>query len=80
MAFAFLRDDIVSSPLFSKVGRWVSLVLVVASTWPGAYLRDAIGGSMGGIAVLIALAAATLHQVEARQQKAESKPKTDQQA
>ena len=67
LAFAFLRDDIVSSPLFSKVGWWVSLVLVVASTWPGAYLRDAIGGSMGGIAVLIALAAVILHQVETRQ-------------
>ena len=67
LAFAFLRDDIVSIPLFSKAGWWVSLVLVVASTWPGAYLRDAIGGSMGGIAVLIALAAVILHQVETRQ-------------
>ena len=70
LAFAFLRDDVVSSPLFSKVGWWVSLVLVIASTWPGAYLRDAIGGSMGGIAVLIALAAVLVHQAEARQQKA----------
>ena len=70
LAFAFLRDDVVSSPLFAKVGWWVSLVLVIASTWPGAYLRDALGGSMGGIAVLIALAAVLVHQAEARQQKA----------
>jgi hypothetical protein len=77
LAFAFLRDDIVNTPLFSKVGWWVALVLVVASTFPGAYVRNAIGGSMGGIAVLIALAAAILHQAEARQQKAEAKPTTD---
>lgn len=70
LGFAFLRDDVVNSPLFSKIGWWISLVLVVASTWPGAYLRDAIGGSMGGIAVLMALAAVLIRQAEARQEKA----------
>jgi hypothetical protein len=70
LAFAFLRDDVVSAPWFSKVGWWIALALVVASTWPGAYLRDAIGGSMGGIAVLIALAAVLVHGAEAKQQKA----------
>jgi len=73
LAFAFLRDDIVNSPLFSKAGWWVSLVLVVASTYPGAYLRDAVGGSMGGIAVLIALASVFVHLAEARQHQAVAK-------
>ena len=69
LAFGFLVDDIVNSPLFAKVGWWVSLALIVASTVPGAYLRDAVGGSMGGIAVLIALASVILHLTEVRQQK-----------
>jgi hypothetical protein len=70
LAFAFLRDDVVDAPWFSTAGWWIGLGLVIASTWPGAYLRDAIGGSMGGIAVLMALAAVLVHQAEVRQQKA----------
>lgn len=80
LAFAFLRDDVVGSPWFSAFGWWVSLGLVLASTWPGAYLRDAVGGSMGGIAVLIALASVILHLREVREQKAGATlvPQTDQ--
>ena len=70
LAFAFLRDDIVHSPLFDKAGWWVSLILVAAATFPGAYVRNALGGSMGGIAVLIAFAAVLVHLAEKRQQKA----------
>ena len=70
LAFAFLRDDIVTSPLFSRFGWWASLVLVVAAIVPGAPLRDAIGASMGGIAFLSALGAVILHHIEARQAKA----------
>ena len=73
LAFAFLRDDVVDSTLFSRVGWWISLILVVASVWPGAYLR-APGAMMGGIAVLMALAAVLLRQAEARQEKAAAKP------
>lgn len=73
LAFAFLRDEIVNAPLFSKAGWWVSLVLVIAATVPGAYIRNATGGSMGGIAVLIAFAAVLVHMAEARQQKAAAK-------
>lgn len=73
LGFAFLREDVVGAPWFSAFGWWIALVLVIASTWPGAYLRNAIGGSMGGIAVLIAFAAVMLHRVEAKQQKAEAK-------
>lgn len=73
LAFAYLRDDIVASPLFSKAGWWVSLILVIAATVPGAYIRNATGGSMGGIAVLIAFAAVLVHLAEARQEKAAAK-------
>jgi hypothetical protein len=76
LAFAFLRDDIQSSPLFSRFGWWASLVLVFAATVPGAYLRNAIGGSLGGIAVLIALAAVIVHHVEVRQRNATAKTAT----
>lgn len=34
LAFAFLRDDIQSSALFSRFGWWASLVLVFAATVP----------------------------------------------
>lgn len=70
LGFAFLRDDVVNAPWFSALGWWIALALVIASTWPGAYLRNAIGGSMGGIAVLMAFAAVMLHRMEAKQQKA----------
>ncbi len=74
LAFAFLRDDIIHAPLFEKAGWWVSLILVFAATLPGAYVRNAIGGSMGGIAVLIAFAAVLVHLAEKRQQKAAASP------
>lgn len=77
LAFAFFRDDIVNAPLFSKAGWWVSLILVIAATVPGAYIRNATGGSMGGIAVLIAFAAVLVHMAEGRQQKAAAKPPSD---
>jgi hypothetical protein len=73
LAFAFLRDDIVESPIFSKAGWWVSLILFVVAILPGAPLRDAPGAAMGGIAALIALAAVLVHLAEARQQKAAAK-------
>lgn len=61
LAFAFLRDDIVELAWFRRFGWWAALVLIVAATAPGAYFR-ADGGAMGGIAVLIAFAAALMHQ------------------
>lgn len=73
LAFAFLRDEVVESPLFSRAGWWVSLILVIACILPGAPLRNAPGAAMGGIAALIALAAVLVHLAEARQQKAAAK-------
>lgn len=60
LAFAFLREDIYEHRLFVRFGWWAAVVLVIAATAPGAYLR-AFGGGLGGISVLMALAAATLH-------------------
>lgn len=65
LAFAFLSDDIAGHPLFVRFGWWGALALVIAATVPGAYLR-AFGGSLGGIAVLMAIGAATLHVLETR--------------
>jgi hypothetical protein len=76
LAFAFLRDDVVDSPLFAKAGWWVSLVLVVVAILPGAPLRDALGASMGAIAALIALVAVLIHQAELRQQAVAAKAPT----
>ncbi len=73
LAFAFLRDDIVASPLFAKAGWWVSLILVIACILPGAPLRDAFGATMGCVAALIALASVLVHVAEARQQQAAAK-------
>lgn len=63
LGFAFLRDDILDHPLFRRFGWWAALVLVFAATVPGAYLR-ADGAAMGGVALLMAFAAALLHQFD----------------
>ncbi|MHB1102514.1 MAG: hypothetical protein ACYC0C_07000 [Devosia sp.] len=65
LAFAFLRDEIVSHPLFIRYGWWAAAALVVAASVPGAWVRT-LGGGMGGIAVLMALAAALLHLFETK--------------
>lgn len=65
LGFAFLRDDIVELGWFSRFGWWIAVALVIAATAPGAYLR-AFGGGLGGISVLMALAAALLHLFEAK--------------
>jgi hypothetical protein len=65
LAFGFLSDDIADHPLFVRFGWWAALVLVIAATVPGAYLR-AFGGSLGGISVLMAIGATLLHVVETR--------------
>lgn len=64
LAFAYLKDDITTSPLFSRWGWWVTVGLFVAAVVPGAPMRTT-GAAMGGIAVLLALAAAFLHRAEA---------------
>jgi hypothetical protein len=60
LAFAFLREDIYEHRLFVRFGWWAAVVLVIAATAPGAYFR-AFGGGLGGVSVLMALIAATLH-------------------
>ncbi len=65
LGFAFLRDDFIDHPLFIRFGWWASVVLVIAATAPGAYLR-AFGGGMGGIAVLMAIGATLLHMAETK--------------
>lgn len=62
LGFALLRDDVAEHRLFLRFGYWACVVLVIASTAPGAYFRS-LGGGMGGIAVLIAFGAAILHQI-----------------
>ncbi len=65
LAFAYLRDDILEMRWFDRAGWWLTVVLFIAATIPGAYLR-ATGGGMGGIAVLMAIIAAILHMRERR--------------
>ena len=61
LAFALLREDIAQHPLFIRFGYWVSFLLIGWAASPGAPMR-AEGAAAGRIAVLIALAAALLHQ------------------
>ena len=71
LAFAFLRDDVVDHPIFVRFGYWIALVLVVACTTPGAPFR-APGAALGGVAALIALAAAITHQLGRKRPSASS--------
>ncbi len=61
LAFALLRDDIAEHRAFRRFGYWLCVVLFFIATTPGAPLR-ATGAGMGGIALLMALAAAFWHQ------------------
>lgn len=61
LAFALLRDDIAESGKFLRFGYWLCAVLIFAATLPGTPMR-AQGAGMGGIATLMAIAAAVLHQ------------------
>ena len=65
LAFAFLRDDVAEHRLFRRFGYWVSLLLFFAAITPGAPLRAA-GAGLGGVAFLIAFAAAVVHQASGR--------------
>lgn len=66
LGFAYLRDDIVDAAWFARFGWIATVVLVFAATVPGAYIRNAIGGSMGGIALLLAIIATVMHHMGAR--------------
>lgn len=62
LAFALLRDDIAESRMFMRFGYWLCVLLMFAAIIPGTPMR-APGAGMGGIAALMAIAAAVLHQV-----------------
>ncbi len=61
LAFALLRDDIADTAWFRRFGYWAAFILVFAAATPGAPFR-ADGAKMGGVALLMALAAALMHQ------------------
>jgi hypothetical protein len=67
LAIAFLNKSILADARFQRWGWWAGVGLVLAATAPGAYVR-ALGGSMGGIAVLIALVAAIRYRSESKGQ------------
>jgi len=67
LGLVFVRDDVVDIGWFSRFGWWVAVALILAATFPGRYLSEsAIGGSMGGIALLLGILAAAVHVAEAR--------------
>jgi hypothetical protein len=65
LAVVYLRGDLLESKSFGKWGWWIMVAALIAATVPGAYLR-AFGGGMGGISVLIAIAAAIMNQRAAK--------------
>lgn len=61
LAFMLLIDDIADNIWFRRFGYWAAFILLFAATTPGVPFR-AGGAKLGGIAVLMALAAALIHQ------------------
>jgi hypothetical protein len=72
LAFLFMNKSVLADERFQRWGWWAGVALVFAATIPGAYVRNAVGGSMGGIAVLIALVAAIRQRYEAKSESQQS--------
>jgi hypothetical protein len=62
LAFALLRDDLADTRWFDRFGYWLVVLLMFFAATPSAPFR-AKGAAAGFIAILIAVAAATLHQL-----------------
>lgn len=60
LAFALLRDDIAEHPLFQRWGYWLTAALFVVAAVPAVPMRT-LGGALGAIAILIAIAAAVIN-------------------